>query len=506
MVTRHSITFKVALHLAASSFVLVLFLALINTRFIQQQYIRVEQDKLTSRMEDALSTLGINLSYEFYDAITETGNTLLLNENILFVKIKPHTVDEPFVFSRNGTVDMKKGFSKTMDITDPGTGESIGTFTVVYSRDRYRQMMNTYYRYQAAVLILYLIFIFFLIQSLLNRFQPLTQLAARMQAFAPEKEIQLLEYNQTNDEVAQIAEAANVMLQNIREYSNRLEQVNMQLKASHDELEKRVTERTEELKDKQLQLAHAGRLASLGELAAGIAHELGQPLQIINTAAEIIVSEIEEDTLDREEILPIAKKISAQVDRSQMIIKNMRTFARYDRTKSVNPIDVRIPLQECLSFFKEQFYQHQITLTVKLPEELPLVRTEFQKFQQIIVNLLSNARYAVDRKSVDDADFVKTVEIALMHLEDEQRVILEVRDNGIGMNEEERERCLEPFYTTKAPGEGTGLGLSITYGLLQEFNFTLDIISRKGEGSTFRITMTAELPAEQQQAITGEVG
>jgi len=497
MVSRHSITFKVALHLAISSFILVLFLAAINTRFIQQQYILVEQDKLTSRMEDALSTLGINLSYEFYDAITETGNTLLLNENILFVKIKPHTVAEPFVFSRDGTVDMAKEFSKTMDITDPGTGESIGTFTVVYSRARYRQLMNIYYRYQVAILALYLIFIFFLIQSLLNRFRPLTKLADRMQDFAPEKKIQLLEYDQTNDEIAQIAEAANVMLQNIREYGNRLEQANIQLKASHDQLEKRVTERTEELKEKQLQLAHAGRLASLGELAAGIAHELGQPLQIINTAAEIIVSEIEDDTLNREEILPIAKKIAAQVVRSQLIIKNMRTFARYDRTKSANPIDVRIPLEECLSFFKEQFYQHQIILLVKQPEELPLVRTEFQKFQQIIVNLLSNARYAVDRKAVADTDFEKNVAIELLYVEDEQQVILEVRDNGIGMNEEEREHCLEPFYTTKAPGEGTGLGLSITYGILQEFHFTLDINSRRGEGSTFRITMAAEHPVAQ---------
>jgi len=503
MVTRHSISFKIALHLAVSSIFLVILLALIDTRFIQQQYIRVEQEKLTSLMKDALSTLGINLSYEFNAAVEETGSKLLLNENILFVEIKPLTGTGAFTFAKNSTGDLSHEFSKTMDITAPGTGKTIGTFTVIYSRDRYSQMMHGYYRYQAVILMLYLIFVFFIIRSLIKKIRPLTSLAEQMQAFVPEKKVQLLKFDKGSDEISKIAEAANVMLQNISEYAGRLQQMNTELKTSHEELEKRVTERTQELQEKQLQLAHAGRLASLGELAAGIAHELGQPLQIINTASEIIISEIEDDTLDREAVLPIARKITAQVARSQIIINNMRTFALYNREKSAIPIDIRIPLKECLCFFNEQFYQHQIKLTVELPDALPKVRTDFQKFQQILVNLLSNARYAVDRKSRQPDDFTKKVAITLQCAEKDQ-IILEVRDNGIGMSREEQQRCLEPFYTTKDPGEGTGLGLAIAYGIIKEFDFQLEIISSREEGTTMRITMPTEPSSENGSGKTQE--
>ena len=172
MVTRHSISFKIALHLAVSSIFLVILLALIDTRFIQQQYIRVEQEKLTSLMKDALSTLGINLSYEFNAAVEETGSKLLLNENILFVEIKPLTGTGAFTFAKNSTGDLSHEFSKTMDITAPGTGKTIGTFTVIYSRDRYSQMMHGYSRYQAVILMLYLIFVFFIIRSLIKKSAP----------------------------------------------------------------------------------------------------------------------------------------------------------------------------------------------------------------------------------------------------------------------------------------------------------------------------------------------
>ena len=316
-----------------------------------------------------------------------------------------------------------------------------------------------------------------------------------MQAFVPEKKVRLLKVHKGDDEISKIAEAANVMLQNISEYAGRLQQMNTELKKSHDELEQRVSERTRELQEKQLQLSHAGRLASLGELAAGIAHELGQPLQIINTASEIVISEIEADTLNREEVLPIARKITSQVARAQIIINNMRTFSRYNSEKSAIPIDIRIPLKECLCFFNEQFYQHEIELTVTLPDSAPMVRMDFQKFQQILVNLLSNARYAVDKKSKLDASLSKKVNITL-YSRGKNHIVLEVSDNGIGMNQEEQERCLEPFYTTKDPGEGTGLGLSIAYGIIQEFNFQLEIISERGQGTTLQITMPIEPPTD----------
>ncbi len=183
----------------------------------------------------------------------------------------------------------------------------------------------------------------------------------------------------------------------------------------------------------------------------------------------------------------------------------MRTFARYDQSKSAIPLDVRVPLQECLCFFHEQFHQHQIILSVHLLSELYMVRTDFQKFQQIIVNLLSNARYAVDAKSPQKSAHTKTISMTMDYSKKTKQLTLEIRDNGIGMSEKELHRCLEPFYTTKDPGEGTGLGLAIAHGLIQEFDFQLDVVSSPGQGSTFRIRMPVEQSEEQTTEKTGEL-
>ncbi|MBF0223999.1 MAG: AAA family ATPase [Desulfobacterales bacterium] len=262
------------------------------------------------------------------------------------------------------------------------------------------------------------------------------------------------------------------------------------LQKAHDELEQRVEARTKELQEKQLQLAHAGRLASLGELATGIAHELGQPLQIIKAASGIIRDEIENDTFDRQVMPSIAKEISEQVDRAATIIGNMRSFARYDDARESETIDIRIPFRQCLVFFQEQFHHHQIALKLEIAKDLPEIRTNPQKFQQICVNLLSNAHYSVNNKKIDpESRFCKQVIVRLYAMPEKKRVLMEIQDNGIGMSHEIQQRCLEPFFTTKQPGEGTGLGLSITNGLLRELNFELEIISSPDKGSLFKVSM-----------------
>ena len=155
---------------------------------------------------------------------------------------------------------------------------------------------------------------------------------------------------------------------------------------------------------------------------------------------------------------------------------------------------LRQPLEECLAFFHEQFHQHEITVRVEIEKHLPKVRMEPQKFQQIIVNLLSNARYAVDNKypaGKTGPAYEKSIRIGLTHDKAENMVILEVEDNGMGMDKEELARCLDPFFTTKPPDKGTGLGLSIAYGIAAEFGFQLEISSVQGRGSVFRLRMEA---------------
>jgi len=254
-------------------------------------------------------------------------------------------------------------------------------------------------------------------------------------------------------------------------------------------------EAEEELSMKQSQLIHSGRLAALGEMSTAIAHELGQPLQIIRTAAGIIREELSDDTTEKEELIPIIEKIIKQVTRSATIIHNVRSFARQDSgEEDVRLVDLAKVVSEALSFFHEQFAQHKILLEVEFEEELPLVLVNPQKIQQVIVNLLSNARFAIDQKALQKIPrYKKHVAVRLYHRkqpdDDPDYLIVEVLDNGIGMSKENRNRCLDPFYTTKPVGEGTGLGLSILYGIVKDAGGEVEIESDESIGSVFRILL-----------------
>jgi PAS domain S-box-containing protein len=250
----------------------------------------------------------------------------------------------------------------------------------------------------------------------------------------------------------------------------------------------------QELAEKQTQLVHSGRLAALGEMSTAIAHELGQPLQIIKTSAGIIKEDMEEGDFDPQALLPMVDKVLSQVVRAATIINNVRAFARQDTEGDVvGRIDLRQPIDDALSFFREQFRQHQVQLEVEFQEDVPSVRISPQKFQQVIVNLLSNARYAVDEKGDNSStDYRKQVTVRLYAEKqagapDETFVVMEVRDNGMGMDKFAKERCLDPFFTTKPVGEGTGLGLSILYGIVKDYGGTVDVESIKGKGTSFII-------------------
>ncbi len=261
-----------------------------------------------------------------------------------------------------------------------------------------------------------------------------------------------------------------------------------QSKRSEAQLKTLVEERSRELEQKQLQLAHAGRLASLGEMATGIAHELGQPLQIIKLAASILREELSNDDFERQEVVPMADDISAAVDEASLTLEHMRNFAIPDRGQQVSAIDLNQELHNCLVFFQQQFAQQNIQLALDIDEKLEKVAVIGQKFQQIVVNLISNARFAVEQKQARDSEQM-CVAISLQTHPDGKQLILKVKDNGIGMSHATRQRCLEPFFTTKDTGQGTGLGLSIVNTLLQEFHFCLDIQSSLNAGSCFTVFM-----------------
>ena len=246
------------------------------------------------------------------------------------------------------------------------------------------------------------------------------------------------------------------------------------------------------VREKEAQIVHAGRLAAMGEMATGIAHEINQPLAIIRIAADGLAEWFSEQTQGTMEA-KAADKIVEQVTRASAIIDNMRAFAR-PRNDAVEPVDLVEPATRALSFFREQFRIHQVGLDVSFPETPVMVRTNPQKFEQIVVNFLSNARYAVEKKAeTSPNNFEKRIALRLYADQNKNEAVFEVRDNGIGMPPEVAERCMEPFFTTKEVGEGMGLGLSIVHGIVREFGMTIDTESVMGEGSVFRVRMATEL-------------
>jgi signal transduction histidine kinase len=249
----------------------------------------------------------------------------------------------------------------------------------------------------------------------------------------------------------------------------------------------RIRRAEEALREKQAQVVHAGRLTAMGEMATGIAHELNQPLAIIRLAADGLREYFSNEKETLEEARE-ARKITSQVARAASIIDNMRSFAR-NGGEQTDAVDLRVPIEKALSFFREQFRIHGIRLDLDLPADPVMVKVDSGKFQQILVNFLSNARHAVEGTN---SGGLKLITVRLITQAALDEAILEVADSGVGMSQEVRDRCMEPFFTTKDVGEGTGLGLSIALGIAREFGMTLEVTSAEGKGSVFKVCMKRE--------------
>ncbi len=246
-----------------------------------------------------------------------------------------------------------------------------------------------------------------------------------------------------------------------------------------------VRRRERELRDKQEQLVQAGKLATVGELTTGIAHELNNPLNNIGLFVGNAIDHIELDATDRERLLDELRHALREVRRATAIISHLRTFGR---VASVSPEPVRINgvVRRSFSLLYEQLRLRQIEVRLDLCAEDPVIVGNPIQLEQVFINLLTNARDAL-------ADAPRK----LIHVEsavNEGVVDLLVRDTGPGIPEALQQRIFDPFFTTKEVGAGTGLGLSIAYGIVKEHGGTISAVSGAGAGATFLVRLP--LPAE----------
>jgi histidine kinase len=233
------------------------------------------------------------------------------------------------------------------------------------------------------------------------------------------------------------------------------------------------------------QLIQASKMATLGEMSAGVAHELNQPLAVIKTASAYFIKKINKKEPIVEDILKtMAQEIDSHVERASKIINHLREFGRKSDVKK-EPVQVNEAMNKACEMFDQQLKLREIRVVKELQPDLPLILADANRLEQIFINLLLNARDAIEEKLAGgDRKGVKK-EIQLKSFTRNGRVTVEIEDSGIGIPEHIREKIFEPFFTTKKIGQGTGLGLSISYGIVQDYNGVIQVESKDNEGSRF---------------------
>ena len=251
------------------------------------------------------------------------------------------------------------------------------------------------------------------------------------------------------------------------------------------------------------QLIQASKMATLGEMASGVAHELNQPLAVIKTAGSILKKKLTRSPLaDDETLMKVTHKIDANVDRASNIIDHMRQFARKSDAR-LEPTQINQVIEKAFEMFDQQLKVRGIEVDWETTPDLPTILAEPNRLEQVFVNLFLNARDAIeDRWELQvDAEAVKRIRVTTRC--EAETVLAEVCDAGYGVPSELAEKIFEPFFTTKEVGKGTGLGLSISYGIVQELGGVISVRPGPDKGACFVIQLPIKVERNGTNAAAG---
>jgi C4-dicarboxylate-specific signal transduction histidine kinase len=274
----------------------------------------------------------------------------------------------------------------------------------------------------------------------------------------------------------------------IMRQKNKLEKAEKALTEWNHSLELRVNEEIMKRRQQEQILIQKSKLESLGRLSAGIAHEINQPLGLINIGIQNLFNQLNLGQADKDYIEEKSQHFTQNIERIRKIIDHIRVFSRDQQAETATLIDTRTVIENALCLLSAQCKEHNISLEFSLAPEPLLILGNKYRLEQVILNLLSNAKAAVEARfdAFDDAKHIRIKN----YLRD-QIVIIEVEDNGCGIAEQDLLQIFEPFFTTKTESMGTGLGLSICYGIIHEMQGKIACKSQKASGTTISI----ELPA-----------
>ncbi len=241
--------------------------------------------------------------------------------------------------------------------------------------------------------------------------------------------------------------------------------------------------------DLELKMLSQAKLASLGEMATGIAHEINQPLTFINSILQFSIENITNGRLNHGEIIEDFRKALGCVSRINQIVNHLRVFGR-ENPNSRNLSDITTILDNSLILMHERLRLKNIKLQREVDPGIPQILCNAFRLEQVLINLFQNAIHAIEeRNQAVGTKRGGEIRVAIRRLTSSIRI--EFADNGCGMSPETRAKMFEPFFTTKEVGKGTGLGLSIANGIIAEHNGDIACESEVGKGTTFIITLPA---------------
>ena len=247
----------------------------------------------------------------------------------------------------------------------------------------------------------------------------------------------------------------------------------------------------------QQQMIHTERLASIGEMATGIAHEINQPLNIISLGLENLLVEISKSkAVDPDYFHNKAKLIFNNISRITYIIDHVKTFSRVGHDFTLVEYDLHEAIRSAVSMIENQFRNAGISLTSHFDKNIPRIKGDPNKFEQVILNLLLNSQDAVEEKmGIVKTPYQWIVDIKTYR--DKHNLYIEVMDNGMGIKSADLDKIMLPFHTTKKAGKGTGLGLSISFGIIKEMNGAIEIESEYARWTKVMITLPIEYDDKQ---------
>jgi PAS domain S-box-containing protein len=250
-----------------------------------------------------------------------------------------------------------------------------------------------------------------------------------------------------------------------------------------------------EREEMQQQLFQTSKLASVGELSAGVAHEINNPLNGVINFAQLLK---DEQTGRTEFERQMIDGIIAEGGRIAQIVRGLLTFARHD-THEMSRVQINETIDTSVSLFGRQLEKDGVAVEIDVGENLPAIHADASRLRQVIVNMISNAHQALRAKASGDKVFRITARRSTGP-EGSERLRLEFYDNGVGIRQQDIGKVFDPFFTTRRDGGGTGLGLSISFGIVRDHGGTITVESEQGSYTRFIVELPAEAEMQQQEA------